>query len=151
MVFLDVSKAFDRVYRKGLLYKLQCLGIEGNLLNWTESYLTDRYQRVVISGQTSDWASTNAGGPQGSILGPLLFLVFINDIVNDLESVPFFFADDTSLLNSFSDCNRALSIINNDRTTLADWAAQWQFEFHAKKSTWFLVPNKTVETTLIYI
>ena len=98
LIFLDISKAFDRVYHHGLLHKLEMLGITGALLNWLSSYLSGRQQRVVINGQSSEWSKINAGVPQGSILGPLLFLVFISDITIDLTCDPFLYADDTSLL-----------------------------------------------------
>ena len=69
-VFLDISKAFDGVWHKGLLYELKCMGINGNLLKLVESFLSNRYQRVVLSGQTSSWAEIRAGVSQGSIFGP---------------------------------------------------------------------------------
>jgi len=99
MVFLDISKAFDKVYHKGLLFKLRQFGIAGNLYSWLESYLTDRYSRVVLSGKKSEWRILKAGVPQGSILGPLLFLIFINDIVINIGSFIYLFADDTTLLH----------------------------------------------------
>ena len=96
-MFCDISKAFDRVWHKGLLLKLKCVGIRGSLLKWFSNYLLDRKQRVVIPGASSDWSSVTADVPQGSILGPLLFLIFINDIVVDLDTNVRLFADDTSL------------------------------------------------------
>ena len=80
-VFCDISKAFDRVWHRGLLYKLRRIGISGSLLSWFANYLKDRKQRVVLPGASSNWSIINAGVPQGSILGPLLFLIYINDIV----------------------------------------------------------------------
>ena len=74
-VFLDISKAFDRVWHKGLLFKLKSNGIEGNLYNLIESFLCDHFQRVILNGQNSKWEKISAGVPQGSILGPLLFLI----------------------------------------------------------------------------
>ena len=73
MVFLDISKAFDKVWHEGLIYKLEALGVRDPLLRWIKSYLTNRKQRVMISGQCSDWKNVGAGVPQGSVLGPLLF------------------------------------------------------------------------------
>ena len=78
--FMDISKAFDRVWHDGLLYKRKLYGINGPLLNLLKSFLTNRFQRVVLNGQTSNWKEILAGVPQGSILGPLFFLVFISDI-----------------------------------------------------------------------
>ena len=95
-VFCDISKAFDRVWHKGLLLKLKCVGIRGSLLKWFSNYHLDRKQRVVIPSVSSDSSSVIAGVPQGSILGPLLFLIFINDIVVDLDTNVRLFADDTS-------------------------------------------------------
>ena len=96
-IFCDISKAFDRVWHRGLLYKLRRAGINGSLLHRFSNYLHDRKQRVVLPGATSDWSTIRAGVPQGSILGPLLFLIYINDIVEDIHSSIRLFADDTSL------------------------------------------------------
>ena len=84
-VFCDVSKAFDRVWHKGLLYKPKRAGIKGSLLSWFTDYLNNRSQRVVLLGECSGWKSIKASVPQGSLLGPVLFLVYINDIVEDIH------------------------------------------------------------------
>ena len=76
-VFCDISKAFDRVWHRGLLYKLESAGISGSLLSWFKDYLNDRKQRVVLPGSASSWAFIKTGVPQGSILGPLLFLIYL--------------------------------------------------------------------------
>ncbi len=96
---LDIWTAFDRIWHAGLLYKLKKAGITGILFKWFEHYLSGRKQRVVLPGANSLWVAIKAGVPQGSILGPLLFLVFINDIVNELNSTVRLFADDTSLIH----------------------------------------------------
>ena len=79
-VFPDISKAFDKVWHEGLLLKLKLNGISGNFLKIMDDVLANRYQRVLLNGQVSKWAAINAGVPQGSILGPLLFLICINDL-----------------------------------------------------------------------
>jgi hypothetical protein len=86
MIFLDLSKAYDKVCHKRLLYKLDKLGIKGKLFDWFRSYLSGRSQRVVLSGQASDYMNSFGSLPQGSILAPLLFLIFLNDIENDIQS-----------------------------------------------------------------
>ena len=85
-VFLDLSKAFDKVWHDGLIYKLKSLGISGSLLKLIQNHLDNRFQRVLLNGQTSEWKPVNAGVSQGSILGPLFFLVYINDICSNLST-----------------------------------------------------------------
>ena len=100
IVFCDVSKAFDRVWHKGLLFKLPQKDIEGKLLEWLNSYLSQRKQKVGLNSYFSCLKSIFAGVPQGSVLGPLLFLVYINDIAEHLPSLTRLFADDSSLFYS---------------------------------------------------
>ena len=97
-VFLDISKAFDKVWQEGLLFKIKSMGISGELYNLFDSYLSGRLQRVVLNGQTSSWRSVLAGVPQCSILCPLLFLIYINDLRNELNSNVKLFADDNPFL-----------------------------------------------------
>ena len=96
-VSLDISKAFDKVWHEGLIYKLKCNGISGKLLTFFENYLSQRCQRVVLNGKESEWTGIKAGVPQGSVLGPLLFLIYINDLTDNISSDMRLFADDSSL------------------------------------------------------
>ena len=113
-VFCDISKAFDCVWHAGLLHKLRSIGISGGLLKWFSSYLFGRKQRVVLQGVESQWNYIKAGIPQGSILGPLLFLIFINDIVTEIESSIRIFADDTSLFIIVDNPDVAAEILKAD-------------------------------------
>jgi hypothetical protein len=146
MVFLDVSKAFDRVWHSGVLNKLRCMGIEGRLFDWLCDYLSDRKIRVVINGQTSEWLRPNAGVPQGSILGPLLFLVFINDITNNIESNINLFADDTSLMEIIDNYVESYAKLNRDLDRLSTWADRWLVTFNATKTVYLKITRKVNPT-----
>ena len=130
MVFCDVSKAFDRVWHKGLIFKLRQYGIDGDLLNWISDYLDDRKQRVVIRSFMSSFKRVDAGVPQGSVLGPLLFLIFVNDISYSLLSLTSLFADDSSLFCSAASIPDIEGIINHDLRILVAWANQWFIKFN---------------------
>ena len=134
MVFCDVSKAFDRVWHRGLLYKLRRLGITGDLLCFFENYLSNRQQRVLVKGQYSSWGSIEAGVPQGSVLGPLLFLVYINDIVNDISCNIKLFADDTALYVLIDNQQVAADILNNSLQQVDRWSQQWLVNFNPAKT-----------------
>ncbi|XP_053378589.1 uncharacterized protein LOC128548180 [Mercenaria mercenaria] len=125
VVFFDISKAFDKVWHKGLLSKLEYAGITGPLLSWFQSYLSDRRQRVILPGTQSSWAHIKAGVPQGSILGPLLFLIFINDIVHEIRSCINLFADDTSLYVIVEQPDSAATLLQSDIQTISSWANKW--------------------------
>ena len=97
VVYLDLRKAFDCVPHRRLLSKLQSYGITGKLLDWIENFLIDRKQRVYVRGSSSDWVNVTSGVPQGSVLGPTLFIIFVNDMPNVINSILLMFADDTKL------------------------------------------------------
>ena len=134
MVYLDISKAFDRVWHKGLLFKLKTIGIRDPLLGWLASYLSQRKQCVVISGQSSNWSTVSAGVPQGSVLGPLLFLIYINDVTENLKSDCLLYADDTSLFDIVDDPVTSSQKLNNDLSKINDWARKWLVTINPSKT-----------------
>ena len=145
VVFCDISKAFDRVWHNGLLFKLKSIGISGKLLNWFSNYLADRKQCVVINGNTSEFKLVEAGVPQGSILGPLLFLVYINDIVRELDCNVRLFADDTSLYIVVENPLHAANILDNNLGRIYRWAGVWLVDFNATKTESMLLTRKRIQ------
>jgi hypothetical protein len=133
MIYLDFSKAFDSVPHKLLLHKLQSFGFHSDLLNWFRAYLTGREQRVVVEGFNSDWLPVISGVPQGSILGPLLFLLYINDMPSVVQHASLaLFADDSKCyktIKNISDCEH----LQTDIDALYAWSRTWDLNFHPSK------------------
>ena len=144
MIFCDMSKAFDRVWHRGLLFKLRQHGISGPLLAWISDYLSNRTQRVVVKSCVSNSMPVKAGVPQGSVLGPLLFLVYVNDIADSLLSLTRLFADDSSLFYSTSSILDLQGIINHDLQILSAWAKQWLVNFNPLKTEGILFTLKQI-------
>ena len=143
VVFLDISKAFDKVWHKGLLFKLKKCGISGRLLLWFEDYLKDHQQRVVISGQASEWGTIKAGVPQGSVLGPLLFLLYINDLPNVVRNCEIrLFADDTCLFIEVDNRLDTSIRICEDLASINEWSKKWIVKFSAPKTKSLIISNK---------
>ena len=129
-VFLDISKAFDKVWHEGLIHKLRSNGISGNLLLFFENYLSNRHQRVTLNGSESTWRSISAGVPQGSVLGPLLFLVYINDLTENIKSQMRLFADDSSIFTPVFDVQVTHEQLVEDLQTVSNWGYQWKMVFN---------------------
>ena len=132
VIYLDFSKAFDRVPHERLLRKIKAHGIEGKVYNWIKAWLSNRKQRVVINGEKSGWGDVISGVPQGSVLGPLLFIMYINDLDNGVNSDISKFADDTKigrLINLQNDIDQ----LQRDLDTMHEWAIKWQMAFNADK------------------
>ena len=135
IIYLDFAKAFDKVPHQRLLLKLQSHGVTGKLLAWISAWLTGRVQRVVLNGEASEWVPVTSGVPQGSVLGPICFVVFINDLDEVVDLVHGFiykFADDTKYGRIISnDEDRAA--LQRDIDKLLEWAEKWQMDFNAVK------------------
>ena len=135
VIYLDFAKAFDKVPHQRLLLKLEAHGISGKVVRWIESWLTDRSQRVVLNGSASEWLPVSSGVPQGSVLGPICFVIFINDLDDVLDLVGGFvskFADDTKygrVIRNDEDRQR----MQRDIDKLLQWADTWQMQFNYKK------------------
>ena len=133
-VFLDLSKAFDRVWHDGLMYKLKTLGICGDYYGLIHSFQSDRRQRVVLNGQSSKWSHIKADFPQGSILGPLLFLVDTNDLPEGLTTSAKLFANAASLFSVVHDSATSTAFLNDGLLKISLWAYQWKMIFNPDAS-----------------
>ena len=129
-VFLDLSKEFDKLWHEGLLFKLESHGIGGELLNRFRDYLQERQQRVVLNCQSSSWEAIKSGVPQGLVLGPLLFLIYINDLSDGFSSTCKIFADDRSIFSFVDDKYVSCDELNSDLKKISDWALQWKMKFN---------------------
>ena len=132
IIYLDFLKAFDKVPHQRLLLKLKAHGIGNGMINWIEKWLIDRRQRVVVDGEVSNWKAVLSGVPQGSVLGPILFLIYINDLDDDITSKVLKFADDTKVFRKIkSDADR--QHLQDDLNKLIEWSEKWQMLFNFGK------------------
>ena len=133
IIFFDISKALDKVWHMGLMFKLETVGIKGNLLSWFHNYLSNRIQCVVLNGKTSSWKFVNAGVPQGSVLGPLMFLIYINDISLNLSCKTTLFADNTSLSKQITNRQVCELELQYDLKMIETWTEKWKVTFKPQK------------------
>ena len=129
-VFLDISKASDKVWHERLLLKLNENGFSGNLLKLLRNFLSYQKQRVVLNSQHSSWDNVNAGVPQSSILGPLLFLIYINNLSNNLSSNCKLFDDDTFLFSVVNNIHTSATTLSQDLKAITSWDFQWKIFFN---------------------
>ena len=148
-VFLDFSKAFDTVPHKKLLLNLDHIGIQDKVLKWIQAFLCHRHQRVVINGDSLAWLPVTSGVPQGSVLGPLLFLLYINDLADNLDSDCRLFADDITLyrrITSLYDCAK----LQADLSKLCRWTQRWQPHLNISKCKVLCIFNKRAPPYMVY-
>jgi hypothetical protein len=142
-VFLDLSKAFDTINHSILLQKLSCYGVRGLALSWFESYLSSRNQFTNIKNTHSEQMSISCGVPQGSILGPLLFLIYVNDINNIVSTGhPILFADDTNILFMDNSLTRLKETVNNEMSSISKWFNVNKLSINTAKTKYILFHQK---------
>ena len=132
VIYLDFQKAFDKVPHQRLILKLKSHGMGNSIINWIEQWLTDRRQRVVVDGEVSSWKSVLSGVPQGSVLGPILFLVYINDLEEGVTGNILKFADDTKLFTKTKEIGDKQNL-QDDIDKLVKWSEKWQMLFNFGK------------------
>ena len=132
IIYLDFQKAFDKVPHQRLLLKLKAHGIGDSITDWIEQWLTDRRQQVVVDGDVSNWKSVLSGVSQGSVLGPILFLIYINDLDDSITSNVLKFADDTKLFRKVN-TDGDKQHLQNDLDRLVKWSKKWQMLFNFGK------------------
>ena len=149
-LFIDLQKAFDTIDHNILIKKLYHYGIRGVPLKWFESYLTNRQQFVVLNDITSEYKSITCGVPQRSVLGPLLFLLYINNIVNSSELFYFIlFADDTNMLYSDENVDSLISVVNLELIKLSCWFKANKMSLNLKKTNFVMFSSKSVDISKI--
>ena len=132
-VYLDLKKAFDKVPHRRLIWKIKNIGrVGGQLLKWMKDYLSEREMRTVVRNSTSSWLKVTSGVPQGSVLGPVMFGIYVNDLPEGIESHINLFADDAKLMRkveNINDCRR----LQEDLDRISGWSRTWQMEFNLNK------------------
>lgn len=139
-IYLDYQKAFDTVPHRRLIAKLQSYNLNTKIIDWIEFYLTDRSQYVELNGAKSEWQKVSSGIPQGSVLGPLLFLLYINDLPDNIDSTLYMYADDTKVYREIilPDDNR---ILQDDLNKMCKWSETWLLKFHPNKCNSIAIGN----------
>ena len=132
VIYMDLAKAFDTVPHQRLLVKLQSYGVRDEVLKWVGNFLDQRRQRVLMAGTCSKWNPVTSGIPQGSVLGPILFIYYINDMPESITSLIYIYADDTKLVRKVNDSDDS-SALQRDLETANEWTKLWQLKFNISK------------------
>ena len=132
VVYMDYQKAFDTVPTRRLLSKIESTGIKGKILEWTENFLTNRKQAVVLNGTPSKETPVRSGVPQGSVLGPTLFILYTNELPERTASEMYMYADDTKIFRTISNPNDKTAL-QKDLDTVYSWTQDWLLMLHPEK------------------
>ena len=127
-IYMDFQKAFDTVPHRRLIGKLKSFNINEDIIGWIENFITGRTQQVVIGEECSGWMPVTFGIPQGSVLGSMLFVIYINDLPETVRSDVYLFADDTKIFKALNSDNDK-DILQSDLTNLMDWSEKWLTQF----------------------
>ena len=143
MVYMDFRKAFDSVPHRRLMQKVEAHGVKGKVYLWIQDFLSNRTQQVTVNGTTSEEADVTSGIPQGSVLGPLLFILYINDLPDCVQNEVRMFADDTKLFKEVE--NISTCPLQDDLDRLVDWSRDWLLSFHPEKCCYMRLGPSTTE------
>ena len=149
LIYMDFQKAFDKVPHRRLMTKLRSYGITGMIYRWIDAFLTNRTQRVAVNGKFSKWIEVWTGIPQGSVLGPLLFVIFINDLPDAVRSTVFLYADDTKIYREITNKDDS-DTLQQDLNTLQKWSDTWLLKFPPKKCKTMSISSRNQDHNMNY-
>jgi len=149
VIYTDFAKAFDKVPHKRLLHKLRAYGIRGALVEWISAWLSDRCQRVVINGITSEWKAVTSGVPQGLVLGPLLFVIFVNDLPDRITHHMKLYADDSKIIGIIKKESDSITL-QEDIDRAVEWSHVWLLHFNVEKCKVMHVGRRYNKSTYNY-
>ena len=141
---MDFQKAFDKVPHRRLVGKIESYGMAGEISEWVEAFLSNRTQKVCVNGKSSPWAEVTSGIPQGSVIGPVLFIMYINDLPEVVKNEVYLFADDTKIYSKIGNITDSVSL-QSDLNSLSEWANKWLLAYHPDKCKVLRLGNRKDE------